>query len=197
LNRNEKIMKRLLVRLLYRILPFFFVMILAVLYACSDKPLPKASGANVPIKSAPSDPAYLAVLSDGIDFTKPDYPAFVAETQGISGNEPWGRWTDGDRTIIKFKDNLPLAFYLELVVSKAFGPNVKKPVRIRVGGDEQTFTVTQIDEIFRFEFVNMQNANTIEIIPPKPTSPKSMKVGDDERRVGIGLAKLRIIEKGK
>jgi len=178
-----------------RLLPFVMLIVLSVLYACSDSPSPKHSGSHVPISTAPLDPAYLAGLSEGIDFVTPGYPTFVAETQGISGNEPWGRWTAGDKAIIKFKDPLPRAFYLELIVKWAFGPNAKSPIKIRVGANEQTFTVTQDNEIFRFEFLIDQNVNTIEIIPPKPTSPKSMKKNNDDRLLGVGLVKLRIIQK--
>jgi len=177
------------------ILTVLLAVALSVLFACDDKPSPKQSGGNVPIKTAPSDSAYLAGLSEGIDFVKPGYPTFVTETQGISGNEPWGRWTAGDKAIIKFKDPLPRAFYLELIVKWAFGLNANAPIKIRVGTNEQTFTVTQTNEIFRFEFLIDQNVNTIEIIPPKPTSPKSMKKNNDERLLGVGLVKLRIIEK--
>jgi hypothetical protein len=177
------------------ILSVLLAVILSVLYACSDKPSPKQSGSHVPINTAPLDPAYLAGLSEGIDFAKPGYPTFVAETQGIAKNEAWGRWTDGDKAIIKFKDPLPRAFYLELIVKWAFGPNANAPIKIRAGANEQTFTMTQDNEIFRFEFLIDQNVNTIEIIPPRPTSPKSMKMSNDDRRVGVGLVKLRIIQK--
>jgi len=187
-------MERLQGGLNNRVLFCCLALILLVLCACSDKPLPKASGNNPISKSAIADPVYLAALSDGIDFTKPDYPPFVAEIQGISWNEPWGgRWTNGDKAIIKFKENLPRSFYLELAVKWAFGPNAKRPVKLRVGIDEQTFVITQPDELFRFEFTNVQNANTIEIIPPRPATPKSMKVNDDDRHLGVGLTKLRII----
>jgi len=171
-------------------------LILLVCTACSEKSLPKAAGNNSPVRSAPADPAYLDALSDGIDFTKPDFPPIIAEIKGISWNEPWGgRWTEGDRATIRFKDNLPKSFYLELVVKMAFGPNSKRPVKIKVGPYEQTFVVNQPDEIFRFEFSNVQNINTVEIIPPKPATPKSYKVNKDARFLGVGLVKMRIILK--
>ena len=182
--------------MLKRILLIFVAIALAAFFqACGDKTPPKPSYSSAPKVSVPSGPAYDASLSDGIDFTKPGYPAFVAEVQGISGYEPWGRWTEGDRAIIRMKENLPKSFYLELIVKGAFGPNAKAPIRIRVGASEQSFTVTLPIEIFRFEFSADQAANTIEIIPPKPTSPKSMNVNRDVRLLGIGLVKLRIIQK--
>ncbi len=179
----------------FAIVTLFLALIAISHCGCSDKPSPKQPASDVPTKSTLSDTAYSSPLSEGIDFTKVEYPAFVADIQGISGPEPWGRWTDGDRAIIKFKENLPRAFYLELAVKWAFGPNFKRPIRVRVGTHEQTFTVTQTNEIFRFEFINVQNANTIEIIPPSPISPKSMNMNNDQRRVGVGLVKLRVIVK--
>jgi phosphoglycerol transferase len=178
------------------LLLFFIVITLAFLYGCGDKTSSKQSDGAVSKESATNMPAYPASLSDGIDFTKPGYPTFIVETQGISGFfEPWGRWTDGDKAIIKFQDALPQEFNLELVVNSAFGPNANAPIIIRVGANEQTFTVTQPNETFRFACNKVQNVNTIEIIPPKPTSPKSMNLNNDERRLGIRLVALRIIKR--
>ena len=44
----------------------------------------------------PLGPRYEVTMMDGIDFTKPGYPTFLSDVSGISGPEPWGRWTDGE-----------------------------------------------------------------------------------------------------
>jgi phosphoglycerol transferase len=160
---------------------------LSMLVACGDTPPTKE-----PVQ--PGQP-YSATLSEGIDFTKPGYPAFIAETQGISGHEPWGRWTEGDRAVIKFRDNLPRQFVLELLVDSAFGPNADAPIKVRVGTKEMIFLIMQRKETFRFDFSTDQDVNTIEILVPKPTSPRSMQVNKDERLLGVGLVRLRVLPK--
>jgi phosphoglycerol transferase len=168
---------------------FYFAVAIAaiLLYACSDTP-----SAKMP---APAVQAHDATLRDGIDFTKPDYPPFVAETQGISGHEPWGRWTEGEKAVIKFRDNLPRSFVLELLVGTAFGPNADAPVRVRVGTKELLFLLTKKNETVRLDFSTDGNVNTIEILITKPASPKSLNVNNDERRLGIGLVRLRLLPK--
>ena len=39
---------------------------------------------------------YKASLAEGIDFTRPDAPTFVQNILGLSGHEPWGRWSDAN-----------------------------------------------------------------------------------------------------
>jgi hypothetical protein len=38
-----------------------------------------------------------ARLADGIDFSQAVYPLDVDYVRGMSGREPWGRWSDADR----------------------------------------------------------------------------------------------------
>jgi phosphoglycerol transferase len=173
--------------MLYRILLLMVGILLTVLYSCSDAPTSKEQ-----IKTGQT---YSATLAEGIDFTRPDYPAFIAETQGISIHESWGRWTDGDRAVIRFRDNLPRTFVLELLVEGAFGPNAGAPIKVRVGTKVMIFLIMQHKETFRFDFATDQDVNTVEILIPYPATPKSLKINNDERLLGIGLIRLRILPK--
>jgi hypothetical protein len=64
-----------------------------LLSACSDKPQPQPP---VAAASVPAKVVYEATLAQGIDFKKDGYPAFIAQVAGMSGLEPWGRWSDAD-----------------------------------------------------------------------------------------------------
>ena len=182
---------------------------LLAIAGCGDKPEPKTIvvGANPapgiaaavpPAAPAPDAlaPRYAATLADGIDFTKPGYPEFVAEVAGISSYEPWGRWTDANLAAtasIRFRQALPARFTLELSVN-AFGPNLGEPIRVKVGGIEKSFVHVdpRSTATYKLTFDNASGADRIEITPPKPVSPSELKVGDDSRRVGVGLIALRI-----
>jgi len=48
-----------------------------------------------------------ATPSKDIDFTQSGYPDFIAEVTGLSGHEPWGRWSEGDKATFRFKERLP------------------------------------------------------------------------------------------
>nr|VFK07994.1 MAG: hypothetical protein BECKLPF1236A_GA0070988_1001214 [Candidatus Kentron sp. LPFa]VFK25766.1 MAG: hypothetical protein BECKLPF1236C_GA0070990_1002510 [Candidatus Kentron sp. LPFa] len=39
---------------------------------------------------------YPATFTDGIDFTRPDWPEFVRNATGLSHYEPWGRWSNAN-----------------------------------------------------------------------------------------------------
>ena len=170
------------------------VLAAAALAACGDKAAPTA---NAPAPAAaPAPVTYEATLAEGIDFKKVGYPKFITEVTGMSGYEAWGRWTDADAggavARFVFKDKLPASLTLT-VTANAFGPNDGKPVKVKAGGVEQQFTIKNGSEpgsyTVKFDKVD---GNTIEFIPPEPTSPKSLGVSEDGRRLGIGFVALKI-----
>ena len=138
-----------------------------------------------------------AKLAEGIDFRLQEYPNFLAEVSGMATYEPWARWTDGTtRPIAKFrfKQPLPKKFTLE-IKAVAFGPNNGMPVKVRVGGVEKTFVITpKVDaDTYRLVFKTDGTGDTLEIIPPKPTSPKEIdSKSGDTRKLGIALITLKI-----
>lgn len=140
----------------------------------------------------------LEELGVGIDFRKQDYPDFLDEVSGISGYESWGRWTDatlGSVAKLHFKEALPKKFTLE-INANAFGPNTGVPVKVKVGGVEKTFIITnKIESIpYHIVFDIYGTADTIEITPPNPVSPHEIDPKySDPRKLGIGLISLKII----
>lgn len=168
--------------------------------AAAAKPSPEST--NVASEKAtppalPKPPAhYEATLAEGIDFTRPGYPTFVAEVSGVARHEPWGRWSDANTSPtvkIRFKEPLPAKFTLELV-AKPFGPNVDKPVKVVVGKVEKSFSAkVNPKNMYSVSFDKIKGVDTIEIVPAKPTSPNEVNPqSGDRRKIGLGLIALRI-----
>jgi hypothetical protein len=142
-----------------------------VLSACGDKPQNLTSAAPL---TGPPFVMYQASLAQGIDFKKDGYPAFITQVAGMSGLEPWGRWSDADAggPVVRFtfKDKLPAAFKL-VVTANAFGPNEGKSIQVKAGQATQELTIKNAAEpgayTIKFEKVD---GNTLEFIPPAPTS---------------------------
>lgn len=63
----------------------------------------------------------------------------------------------------------------------------------------QSFCDAHRDQLLRpveLEFNNANGANTIEIIPPNPTSPCTLdSASKDTRKLGVQLVTMKIIEK--
>jgi hypothetical protein len=74
------------------------------------------------------------------------------------------------------------------------GPNVDHPVKVRVGKIEKDFVVKNIPEqTYSVTFEDVNGADTIEIIPPKPILPKEVDPNsNDTRKLGLGLFSLKI-----
>jgi phosphoglycerol transferase len=135
-------------------------------------------------------------MAEGIDFTKPGYPSFLAEVQGMSLREDWGRWTDGrlaPAAKFRLKQPLPKSFTLVLKAN-AFGPNLDKPVKVRVGGVEKSFVHKDGSTAgtYRLAFELPSAADTIEIVAPAPASPQEQNPSNpDQRKLGVGLSRMQ------
>jgi len=133
-------------------------------------------------------------FSTEIDFSKDSYPDSVAEIRGLSAKEAWGRWSDADierKVTIRFKKPLPKTFALTLV-AQANAQNDNPTIRI--GSFEQELLVQGVEDPISIDVDLPATADTIEIIPPKPVSPKALGVNEDTRKLGVGLYSLKIEE---
>ncbi|MBK7984871.1 MAG: hypothetical protein IPK09_14825 [Candidatus Competibacteraceae bacterium] len=176
--------------------------IIATIAACCDRQSPQtpkiaanavAPTTQPPPAASPSVQPYSATLAEGINFSKPGYPDFLAHASGISGYEPWGRWTDGGKVNFRFTQPLPKQFTL-VIQANAFGPNLGEVVKIKIGAAQQEFRITESSQVHRFTFNLTDFVDTIELLIPKPTSPKTLKIGEDPRELGLGLIKLQILD---
>ena len=157
---------------------------------------PGAASTQPAAPTQPDTPSYQASLNEGISFAKPGYPEFVARAEGISQAEPFGRWTDGPKATIVFKDPLPKKFEL-VVKAAAYGPNIDQTVRVTVGGVTQEIVfdsdLSKDPQTRRLSFSLEQIADRIEFLIPQPTQPAN----GDVRKLGIALVELKIEPAGK
>jgi hypothetical protein len=163
---------------------------------CGEKTEPKVEvtvGETAPV-SVPVDALgtrYEATLAQGIEFKKPGYPNFLVGVKGVSGHEPWGRWSDSKEVIFKFKQPLPTQLTLALT-GGAMGPNIGKAFKIKIGSEEREMIFKgdpfKAPATQRIEFKLNSPSDTIQITVPEPSKPPS----GDARMLGIGLISLQI-----
>lgn len=69
-------------------------------------------------------------------------------------------------------------------------------IKLRVGNVEKTFTMTSsIPEAFRFVFGVIKSADTVEIIPPKPTSALELSdTNQDTRKLVVELIYFKLVK---
>ena len=145
-----------------------------------------------------TQPQGSSASSHTIDFSKDAYPDFVKDVEGLSVTESWGgRFTDANlapTAKVHFTQPLPDKFVL-LITTGASGPNLNKPVKVKVGQAEAQFVVAEEwkPQTFRLQIELTSPADTIEIEPPNPTSPASAGTqGGDTRKLGLSLRALQI-----
>jgi len=142
-------------------------------------------------------PRYEATLSDGIDFTRPTFPTFVQNVQGLSGHESWGRWSDENlakSVRVDMTDPIPSRFNL-VFLSQAFGPNVGQDLVVKLGSQVHRFRLREgLFEYRKVIDLSGEETFSIEFLPPQPTSPMQINISGDKRMLGIGLVKLYLNE---
>ena len=128
---------------------------------------------QVTMSAAQAKQVLASSLADGIDFSAPDFPIFVESVQGLSTNETWGRWSDGQRVLLELKHTLSGRFRL-LVRAVGYGPNIGVPVSVTIGRQTRTVKLpAQIgsEDELTLDFDLREPANIIEITLPHPIQP--------------------------
>jgi len=67
---------------------------------------------------------------------------------------------------------------------------------VKAGSVQKDFTVTGPNQLILLDFEGVANADRIEFVIPKPTSPKELTINEDTRKLGLGLVSLAIGPKG-
>jgi phosphoglycerol transferase len=129
---------------------------------------------------------------DALDFRKSTWPGAIARVSGLSWNEAWGTWSIGSTVTLDWVTPLPKKFKVRLVAD-AFGPNIGKQFVIRVGDCAVKFTLGPSPETRELKLCNPNQSRIMKIEIPSPISPKQLGIGDDDRILGIGLVKLKIV----
>lgn len=134
-----------------------------------------------------------------IRFNLTGHPDYVADIDGLSWVEGWGRWSNekvAPDITIKYTKPLPAHFRLRLV-AKAYEHNIGKPVSIRVGNEVRTVTLGAELSSREVVFENSTGADVITITPPHPqidTQEGNWRPTDNSGRlIGVGLAELEVI----
>ena len=170
------------------------IALLVVAAGCGDSPESKTSKAAPAPANAPS---YQATLEEGIDFRRDGVPTFISEVTGLSGREPFGRWSDanlGPSVRVVFREPLPRKFEVALT-ALVMDQNEKLPVLVRAGGVEQSVSFEKPGTLQTqtIVFDLPQDTNTMEIVAPKPVAPHALDPkNQDQRQLGIALTSLRI-----
>lgn len=134
--------------------------------------------------------------ADRFIFNVAGAPQSVKQFSGVSRPEAWGRWSNANtapQVKIDYLEPLPEKFDLVLI-AKAFGPNVGEAVSIKVGEQEQTITFGDQLSTVTLRFENPEVSNVLTIEPPKPRlSNEGNILGHEPRKLGVGLAELKIV----
>ncbi len=129
-----------------------------------------------------------------LDFRANDSFLELENVTGLSQPEKWGTWSDEKDVILTFKKPLPKQFKLDLVV-KGFGPNLGQKIPIKIGSFETNIVPNGAAQSFVFDVTLKIPTRQISISIPKPTSPAQLNLGQDKRKLGVGLVTLTLIPK--
>jgi hypothetical protein len=129
-------------------------------------------------------------LIDGINFSAPEWPAFIDVVEGLSDAESWGRWSLGKH--VRFELNHTLEGRVRLLLRGiGYGPNVGSGVPIRIGEQTRILllppSLAEKEEL-AVDFDLEKPSNVIEFKVPHPTQPEG-----DDRHIGIGFIGLRSV----
>ena len=138
---------------------------------------------------------YEATLAQCIDFTRRDVPMFVRDLAGLSGPEPWGRWSDANLApAVRIVLDKPVSGSRTLkLTAQPFGPNEGKELLVQVGTRSLRIPLRPgVNEYVQALELGAENANRIEITAPQPVSPQELNMSGDTRKIGVGLIRLAI-----
>lgn len=156
-----------------------------------DQSLPKGTRKEIAFRGS-----VLAKVGDQevqeIDFTKGSWPGLIARTEGLSGPEAWGTWSDGDHVSLEFSKPLPAQFTL-VVKAHTIG-NSNEPSTIVVGADRREIRLPAPREL-ALTFQTDGTVRRIDIDIPWAKSMKELGVSNDTRRLGIGFESMRLVSK--
>lgn len=130
-------------------------------------------------------------------FNVPGAPQNVASFSGISRPELWGRWSNANlnpQVRIEYRDALPPRFNL-VITARAFGPNVGKPIPVKVGNSVQNLVLSDKMTTTTLSFDNPQHSKILTITPPEPQPTNEGNIlGHAPRKLGIGMAEIKIVD---
>jgi phosphoglycerol transferase len=140
-------------------------------------------------------------FEEPLDFRKSnlDFPHYVGNVTGLSGltivnGIAEGRWSDAmtaKYVTIWLAKPLPMKFNLQ-IYAKAAGPNVGKPLKVRIG--RQVKEIFPIDEFSpqSLAFETTKPVYKIEFMPAEPFSPARRWGASDTRFLAVNFQQVTI-----
>ncbi|AKB03926.1 TPA: hypothetical protein I6187_002171 [Vibrio cholerae] len=128
----------------------------------------------------------------GLDFSNPILPSYIHDIKGFSHAEPEFRWSEGKRTEVKYYQELPQHFVLQIELSP-YGENTNELLTIRVGEIEKSVRLLPGKNTYHIGFSDVE-ANDIEFIIPKPVQPSANGKVIDPRFIGVSFFNMSIVE---
>jgi phosphoglycerol transferase len=116
---------------------------------------------------------------------------FLKKWSGLSGIEPWGRWSSEKIVELELSNPLPKRFKL-LLLAEAYGPNAGRDIVVSIGKNEKKIQLTNQKSSVEMTFENAGEENVIKLTVPHPISPNALNGAADARNLGIGFTKLEI-----
>jgi hypothetical protein len=163
---------------------------------CWDWRQPQFLFGLVPVPPPPM-PKKFPALRDGVPITFYSDSANPYLLSGWSGNEGWGRWSDGHRAVAIFqipREAMASAHRLRINLSAMIVKNKCPEQKVTISlNDHDLQTLRLTDEAFftvtvgaPAEFVREKNALTFKL--PNAISPLQMRTSADPRELGIRVA---------
>ncbi|MEO8595598.1 MAG: glycosyltransferase [Candidatus Solibacter sp.] len=119
----------------------------------------------------------------------------LLEAQGLADPERWGVWSDGPSVRLTIPEELPPSFRL-ILHACAFGPNSGAIIPVTVGSVTRQMAMKgKRRSKYQLDFSGHGGARTITFSIPHPMTPAEYSGGSsaDQRRLGLGFVKMRIL----
>ncbi|WP_404436791.1 DUF7024 domain-containing protein [Stutzerimonas chloritidismutans] len=126
-----------------------------------------------------------------IDFTVDNSPA-LQKAEGLSHVEDFGRWSNGKTVDITLTDEL-LGEKIVKITAAAFGPNIGKSFELIHAYGKHHFELRGDMSSVCVKLKLPAPVSKLTIVVPNPTSPAEVSASDDERRLGVAIKKIVIL----
>lgn len=120
-------------------------------------------------------------------------PGLLEGIDGFSHGEAWGRWSIGKQVTLRFARPLPRRAAL-LLEGQSYGVNTTLPFVAQAGDARVQFRIAGSAQTVGLRLVTDGTVRSVVIDVPQPQSPAELGHPGDARRLGIGLARIRLID---
>jgi hypothetical protein len=128
----------------------------------------------------------------GTEFSQPFGAGIVASAEGLSIQEPFGRWSDGKQVVLHLNTVLPEKVRVRIKAS-SYADNAGQPFVLRIGDSSASFRVPNHpmqERVLSLETDGRQRSIVIEV--PHPVSPQEHDHTTDTRKLGIALGEITV-----